>query len=163
MREIRDAVASDAAALAGIFFRAVHEGAAAQYSEAERRAWCPALPDADMFWHRLGGQTVLIALEGDGPAGFMTLTPDGVLDMAFVHPEKRGSGLAGELLSVLENRALSAGLGKLTARASHLARPFLRRNGWYEVGAVTVQRAGVAIEATNMARDLPVPARLTKK
>jgi putative acetyltransferase len=42
----------------------------------------------------------------------------------------------------------------LTARASHLARPFLERHGWEVVEPVTVERNGVTIHATNMSRDL---------
>ena len=154
MREIRDAVASDAAALAEIFYLAVHEGAATQYSPAERRAWCPSRPDPDRFWEGVRDQTILVAVTRAGAQGFMTLTGWGHLHMAFVRPEQRGTGLAGDLLAVLENRARAAGHARLTVRASHLARPFLARHGWQAGEPVTHMRDGVALCSTQMTRVL---------
>lgn len=154
MREIRRGRSADAPALVELFWRGVHEGAAPRYTEAQRRAWLPARPDPLAFAERLAPQEVFVAEEDGVAAGFMTLTRRGLLDLAYVAPEMRGTGLAGALLAVLENHARSRGLSQLTTRASDMARPFLARHGWYDVARAPQVRAGVVIPATQMARDL---------
>ncbi|WGH79090.1 GNAT family N-acetyltransferase [Jannaschia ovalis] len=155
---VRRGGAADAVALARIFWRAVHEGAAPRYDAAQRAAWLPAPPAPAAFADRLAPQAVVVADGRDDPIGFMTLGPSGHLDPAYVLPEWRGTGLADALLAVLLNHAATAGLTRLTTRASDMARPFFARHGWQVVAPAPRIRAGVVLPATDMAFDLP-PAR----
>lgn len=158
MLEVRQGRAGDVAALAEIFWRGVREGAAPRYSAAQRAAWLPERPAPEAMARRLAGLTVFVAESGGAPSGFMSLRPDGYLDLAFVLPEARETGAAGLLLAMLENHAAAAGLRGLRARASDMARPFLLRHGWRAVGRRMHDRGGVAIPATDMIRDF-APAR----
>ena len=80
----------DRAAAVYIFFRAVREGAAAFYDEAQRAAWAPS---SEPDWTRadkLLDQWCWIAEREGRPVGFMSLDRTGYLDMAFVLPEEMG-------------------------------------------------------------------------
>jgi len=147
---------ADAGGLARLFHRAVHEGTAPHYTEAERRAWSPEPPPPAVWARRLGGLVTLVAEAGGDPVGFMSLRPgDGYLDLAFVAPERRGTGLAARLLRAIEDEARQRGLRRLHVQASHLARPFLARNGWRFVSTGRVMRQGVSLTNHAMVRDLP--------
>ncbi|NNU78947.1 GNAT family N-acetyltransferase [Halovulum dunhuangense] len=141
----------DAAALAALFHRAVTQGAAAFYDDAQRAAWSPAPPDAESFAARLAPQTVFVAAEEGAALGFMSLTGAGHLDMAFVAPERMGTGLAGQLYDHVERAALKAGHARLTTDASHPARRFFARRGWRVLRRQAPVRNGVAL--TNFAME----------
>jgi len=148
---------ADRAACHGVFRRAVHEGAADAYDAAQRAAWAP---DTDPQGpDRLLDQWCLVAERAGRIAGFLSMTPAGHLDMAFVLPEEMGRGTAAALYDALEARARAAGLPRLTADASHLARPFLERRHWRVEAAESVERNGQYLDRFVMSRDLAgVPA-----
>lgn len=154
MREIRLAQASDLPALIEVFWRGVHEGAAPRYTPAQRRAWLPLRPEADVWAARLAGQAVFVAKEDAMCTGFFTLTSEGHLDFAYVLPEVRGTGTADALLALLMNHAQVRGLRRLTTRASDMARPFFLRHGWDIIGPEPQIRAGITVSSTRMARGL---------
>lgn len=157
---LRPYTAADRAACHAVFRRAVHEGAAGAYDAAQRAAWAPdAAPEGP---DRLLDQWCLVAERGGAIVGFLSMTPAGHLDMAFVLPEEMGRGTAAALLDALVARARAAGLGRLTCHASHLARPFLARRGWRVLASERVARNGQHLDRFAMARDLsaePADAR----
>ena len=120
----------DSASLAQIFFDAVREGSKNYYNNEQRRAWAPKAPDGPDWLARLSSQVVYVAEQDDSIAGFMTLQSDGCIDLAFVVPDQIGRGVAYQLYAAILAHAKSTGSGKLTAHASHLARPFFERQGW---------------------------------
>ncbi|MDJ0628620.1 MAG: GNAT family N-acetyltransferase [Rhodobacter sp.] len=136
---------ADAAALAEIFYRAVREGARSRYSDEQRRAWAPEQPDPQTWARRLEGLITVVAVAGGRPVGFMSLRPDGYLDLAFVLPKAMGRGVADALYQDLVAEARQRGIVTLTTEASHLARPFFLRQGWRLVSANTVARGDVKL------------------
>jgi putative acetyltransferase len=120
----------DRAAAALIYYRAIMEGTVGLIAEAERIAWAgssgpdPEEPD------KLLNQWCWIAEEHGRPTGFMSLCPDGLLDMAFVIPEVMGRGTAGALYDVLLAKAQLEGLSRLAVIASPCSRSFLLKRGW---------------------------------
>ena len=137
---------ADAEGIHAVFRAAVREGSAGRYSEAQRMAWASAdsMPESWPGW--LDGMDTLVAEDGEGIAGFMAATAEGYLDMAFVHPRWMGRGLAQALYDPLLAKARARGICRMTAHASHLARPFLARNGWRVDYPETVTRNGVALD-----------------
>lgn len=127
---IRPYHATDRATAKLIYFRAIREGTVAVLNEAQRTAWAPvdhpdfATPD------KLLDQWCWIAEENGVETGFMSLCPDGLLDMAFVIPEVMGKGTAAALYDTLLAKARAVGLPKLTVVASEFSRQFLLRRGW---------------------------------
>ncbi|WP_413876203.1 GNAT family N-acetyltransferase [Albidovulum sp.] len=154
MTGVRPYRAADRPAVAGVFYRAVHQGAAARYDDAQRRAWAPSPePDRDEP-DKLLSQWCWVAEDGRGIIGFMSLAPSGYLDMAFVLPEVMGKGVADALYAALISRARAEGLGLLTVRASHLARSFFERHGWHLDAADNLEADGQVYETFLMSLDL---------
>jgi len=154
---VRGMAPGEAGLLAEIFYRSVHEGAAAAYTPAERRAWAPEQPSPAAWAARLQGLQVWVAARAGRPVGFMALTEAGYLDLAFVLPDERGQGTAALLYQALETAARRQGLVRLTSEASHLARPFLTRRGWHEIRRQTVRRNGVDLTNFQMEKRLADP------
>lgn len=152
--EVRPYRADDRAACWSVFDRAVHEGAAAHYTPAERMAWSPGvLP------HLAGADKLLqgwtrVAVRGDRIVGFMTLDAAGELDMAYVLPEEMGRGTAQALYDAILDQARARGLARLTSHASLPARSFLMRQGWRCDAPDHVERGGQTLTRFAMSVDL---------
>jgi putative acetyltransferase len=132
MIRVRPYRAEDRAACAAVFHRAVHEGAAAAYSAEQRGDWAPSPVPDPARPHKLWSQTTWVSEAGGRITGFMSLTDEGHLDMAFVLPEVMGKGHAGALYDVLLDHARRAGHARLTVHASVYSRGFLMKRGWVE-------------------------------
>lgn len=145
---------ADAAEVHRVFVRAVREGAAGHYAEAERLAWAPVteLPASWPGW--LAGMATFVAEQDGRIAGFMALARDGLLDMAFVLPERMGTGVAGALHDRVLTEARALGLTRLRTEASHLARSFFLRRGWVEEARQEVVKQGVRLTNFRMYLDL---------
>ncbi len=152
---VRQYMSGDRAACALVFYRAVREGAAACYNEAQRNAWAPDdKPDLD-YPDKLLDQWCWVAERGGQVAGFMSLDRTGYLDMAFVLPEEMGRGTSAVLYDALIAQARSAGLTRLTVVASHLARRFFQKRGWRISWMQNLVADGQVYEVFRMYLDLP--------
>lgn len=149
-RSFRAAVPEDAPVLAALFHAAVHALPDALYGPAAREAWAPTPPDAEAFARRIRRAPPLLALEDGQPVGFMTLEPDGHLDLAYVHPDHQRRGVASALHARLLEDARRAGLARVHTEASRAARPFFEARGWVARGVEAVERAGVPLERWRM-------------
>lgn len=129
-RVIRPYRPEDRAAAKLIYRRAILEGTRDVIGEAERIAWAGTAETDPMTEDKLTAQWCWIAEEDGRPTGFMSLCPDGLLDMAFVIPEVMGTGTAGALYDVLLAKARAEGLTRLTVLASPLSKRFLVKRGW---------------------------------
>ncbi len=130
MATIRRFRPEDAAATRDVFVQAVREGCAGRYSQAERLAWVPD-PALTADWGPwLDRHLTLVAAEGLRITGFMMLERDGYLNMAFVCPDRMGTGLADRLYAALLDEARGLGLTRLTVLASRYAQGFFFRHGW---------------------------------
>ena len=127
---IRPYTAADRAAMVTVYYRAIREGAAAFYSEAERAAWATSsVPNPDKP-DKLLDQWCYVAEENGHLTGFMSMEPQGHLDMAFVLPEVMGNGTAAALYETLMAHARAGGLRHFTVKAAHQSSRFLARRGW---------------------------------
>jgi putative acetyltransferase len=152
---IRPCRVTDAPGLAALYHRAVREGAAAHYTEAQRAAWSPAPPNGEEWRRRLVEADTILAELADRLLGFMTLDlGTGWLDFAYVAPEAMGQGVAETLYAVLEGRARAAGLSRIETEASLLAERFFTRRGWLVEKRQEVERNGVRLPNAVMAKSL---------
>lgn len=135
----------DAPATATLFHASVHGLTKDHYDQAQREAWAPHVPETATWLKRLRSQSAFVAEQGGRIVGFMTLRPDGYLDLAFVAPGASRQGVASRLYDAINAEAKELGLTRLHAEASHLARPFFERQGWAVVKKQTVQRHGAAL------------------
>lgn len=148
---LRPITPTDLKDLHHIYYRAVHEGAAQQYSGVERTAWAPEETPRDDAFLRVLDQHAWIAEIADAqnkprPVGFITMDARGYIDLLFVLPEVMGHGVADALYAQVLDIARREGLGKLTTHASKLARPFLERRGWRVIASEAPLRHGVSME-----------------
>lgn len=151
IRRYRD---GEAPALHRIFYKAVRHGTAAFYSDAQRRAWAPSSRMPERWNARLVEQFTLVATVEGRIVGFMSLADHGYLDLAFVLPDHKSSGVGSRLYTEIESEARHQKLHFLTTEASHAARPFFLRHGWQDVEKQTVERHGVALENFRMEKAL---------
>jgi putative acetyltransferase len=151
---IRKATAEDFDATARLFFESVRRGTARHYSEDQRKAWAPDVPSPEDWRERLGAMDTWIAETGGKIVGFMSLMKSGHLDLAFVHPDWIGKGVAFRLYETLEAHARATGLTQLNSDASLLARPFFERQGWRVIQEQRPVRNGVELVNFRMEKNL---------
>jgi putative acetyltransferase len=84
----------------------------------------------------------------------MTLDDQGEIDLAYVRPDRIGSGVGHGLYVEIERLAIGRGLGKLTTRASELARPFFERHGWQREATQREIRGSLALTNHAMTKRL---------
>ena len=152
--EIRSYKPEDAVGLGRVFHRAVREGASARYDPVQVAAWSPEAPAGEIWAERLGAAETVVAEDKGRLLGFMTVNPDGYLDLAFVLPEAMGQGVADAIYAVLETRARAKGVGRLSTQASLLAEPFFARQGWSVLRYQEVEIGGVILKNAWMEKPL---------
>lgn len=134
----------DAAPTRAVFHAAVRIGAAGHYPEADLIDWSPS-PDPSPEWGPwLHSHFTVVSEDGARVTGFFMMEADGYLNMAFVLPECRGTGLADRLYQAILAEARARGLTRMTVVASRLARPFFARRGW-QLDPAYVPRPGIPI------------------
>ena len=122
-----------------VFFAAVRIGAAGHYTEQELIDWAPVdqMPAdwgdwLDRHVTYVGESDSTVETPDTSVSGFFMLERDGYLNMAFVRPNMRRTGLAGQLYAAILADAKALRLPRLTVIASRLATPFFRRAGWVD-------------------------------
>jgi putative acetyltransferase len=149
---IRRAVCGDFDALGRVMFDAVHADPS-PYSPAQRDAWLAA-PLSGADWQaRLAGQYGVVA-EQDTLTGFMTLRPDGYIDLAFVLPVARGTGLFRKLYAPIEGQAKTLGLGRLWTDASLMAQPAFAALGFGVLQHEVIEHGGQPLARARMEKRL---------
>lgn len=118
---IRPVTRADYACLGKIMYDAVHLGGS-PYSAAQRRAWMPHVPCGPAWEQRLSRQIVYVAQEAKMLCGFMSLDAAEV-DLAFILPAQRGTGLFRKLYLQIESWACVHNRPRLTTYASLTAQP----------------------------------------
>ena len=83
------------------------------------------------------------------PIGFMTMNPEGFIDLAFVSPSALGKGVGWKLYKVVEEKILNLGALVLSTEASMAARLFFERQGWYVIEEQTIVKYG-GVSLTNL-------------
>ena len=151
--QIRRANPADFSALGGVFHAAVRQGAG-QYTEAQRAVWSPAPRSGEAWAAHLGAQTVWLAEAGGEPLGFITLTPDGYIDLAYILAEAQGQGLFRRLYHAAETDARGLGIVRLWTDASLHAKGPFEAMGFAVTHAETVERGGERLARFRMEKTL---------
>lgn len=129
-------------------------GPRSRYDTAQSKIWAEHLPSPAEWKHRLAHQRVFVAREGAQVCGFMTLEQDGLIDLAFIHPDYQGTGLFSRLFQAIEMHARGAKIERLTVKASlNAAGPF-ERAGFTKVGRGTMPLTGAILERFYMEKTL---------
>ncbi|MEZ5924810.1 MAG: GNAT family N-acetyltransferase [Hyphomicrobiaceae bacterium] len=154
--QMRSYRSGDAAALAGIFRRAVAELGGRHYTSPQVAAWLGRAPDAEgMAARAADGRVVLVAVDdADRPVAFADLEPNGHVDLLFALPEVAGTGVAQSLVEALEVIARSHGMLRLFVEASEGAKGLFARQGFLMLGRNDFTLGGTAIHNYRMEKAL---------
>lgn len=150
---IREASEADAPLLGTIFLRAIREGPS-PYSDAQRAAWAPELPDPEEWAARLAAQRVAVAERDRAPVGFMTLARDGYIDLAFILPVARGQGNFAALCDRIEQWARGDNCPRLWTFASLMAEPAFCRAGFRVTDREEIDCEGQRLQRARMEKKL---------
>ncbi len=151
---VRPYAAADLDDLIALFRESVRQLARRDYSPEQILAWAPDEIDREAWALRLAASSTWVATHGNEAAGFVTLEPDGHLDMLYVHAAQQRLGIAGKLVDGLESSARSRGLTRLFTEASITAKPFFERRGFHVVETQRVARRGQKLTNYRMVRPL---------
>ena len=154
MLTIREFCPSDAEPLWGVFYSAVHQTAAADYTPQQLEAWAPASRDPAKWARRVGAMRPFVA-EVDGQvAGYADLQPAGLIDHFFVAAWAGRKGVGSALMLHVHGRAAGLGLRELFADVSLTARPFFQKFGFAVQEAHMADVRGVPLANFRMAKAL---------
>ena len=144
---VRRYIASDAAAVASIFNRAIADIASAAYTPEQIAAWLGGGMEAGETHVRCSdGRSVWVAVnDTDTAIAFIDLEDDGHIDMLFSQPEWAGRGIASALYEHLEASARQRGMARLYVEASEIAKPFFARKGFALLHRNDFTMDGVAV------------------
>ena len=150
---IRRAVSADYDALADVMFDAVRNGPSA-YSEEQRRAWVPYRRTGDEWTERLRTQTIFVSETAEQIVGFMSVTADGDIDLAYVRTSAQRTGIFRRLCRAVENQMSQTNEKRLRVHASLLAQPAFSAMGFSIVQKESVEIRGNAFKRFEMEKYL---------
>lgn len=128
----------DARVLTRLFYETVHS--VTDYTEAQKDAWAPQIPDDDSWNNMFLTSCTLVAEENGQILGFGNMDKSGYLDLLYVRPTHQRKGIATAICDGLE-RAIKA--SSFTTHASITARPFFEKRGYRVVKEQRVERKGL--------------------
>lgn len=150
---LRWATAADFDELGEVMFDAVRNGKS-RYSKAQRTAWTPEPRCGDEWEERLKGQAIILEAGGACVNGFLSLKPDGYIDLAFIRPAAQKSGLFRKLYREIERKAIEDGIKRLWTHASLMAQPGFSAMGFAIVTNERVEIAGETFDRFEMEKPL---------
>jgi putative acetyltransferase len=150
MITIRRYQPDDANALWAVYYSAIHQVAAADYTDEQTEAWAPTEFDPLKWAERMRGIAPFVA-ERDGTiVGYADLQPSGYIDHFFVAGGATRQGVGSRLMQQIHSTAISNGLESLFSNVSITARPFFERWGFEVEQAQSVTLRGVTFENFRM-------------
>ncbi len=143
--------AADAPLCAQIYSDAVRGVSGGPYSDNELAAWAPKVPSGREWSDRFRDSSGFLAYRGEKAVGFMLMTQDHHIDLAFVLPGERGQGTAAKLYDAILAETPSD--APFFTFASLFFRPFVERRGWRVTETQQVERNGETLTRFAMALD----------
>ena len=132
---------SDYIELGEVMFVAVREGRSL-YNEQQRTAWVTS-PRIGAEWdERLSQQNIALAISKGTIVGFMSLSEQGYLDLAYIRPEHQGTGIFRRLFNMINSLAVSQDQGRIWTHASLMAQPAFEAIGFETLSEESVSLNG---------------------
>ncbi len=143
-----------APALRAVYFSAIHETAARDYTPEQIAAWAPETYDESRWAARMAGIQPFIA-ERDGiVVGYADVQPNGYIDHFFVSAHAGRQGVGTALMQRIHAQAEATGLTSLFSDVSITARPFFERWGFAVEQEQSLVVAGLSLTNYRMRKPL---------
>lgn len=129
-----------------IFYDAVHQLAAKDYTAKPLDAWASLPIDFDYWQRRCKTKQPLVNKRDGRIIGFLEIDTDGHIDCAYVDPAHAGRGVMSEIMTEAKRIAANRRLEKLFAEVSKTAVPFFKRHDFVRIRDNTTMIRGIEIE-----------------
>ncbi|GAB3074028.1 GNAT family N-acetyltransferase [Bordetella muralis] len=154
LMKIRRFRQGDEAALFRVYFTAIHDVAAGDYSSEQVEAWAPPDLDMDLWANRIQGiQPFVVEIDGE-IVGYADVQQDGYIDHFFVSGAHQRQGIGARLMARIHEEAESLGLTELTANVSKTAEPFFSLYGFRVIARRFPVIRGVTLQNALMRKEL---------
>ncbi|MFM5342736.1 GNAT family N-acetyltransferase [Aeromonas veronii] len=130
-------------ALVSLFEQAVRRSGPEHYSAEQVEQWALGSQHPG-FVSQLREHHGWVAMVGDAPAGFVTLSADGHLSLLYVGAAHQRQGLGNLLLTTALAGARALGINAITTEASAFSYELFLRHGFTLTGVESVERGGVS-------------------
>lgn len=133
-----------------VFYSAIHQMCAKDYSKEQIQAWAPIDLDPSRWATKMHNIKPFIATLNDKIVGYADLQNDGKIDHFFVHGDHQAQGVARSLMGkIIQEAPIQQ---KLYSEVSHTAKPFYEKNGFKVVKVQAVNMHGVVLTNNIMER-----------
>lgn len=134
---IRKVSEKDIPAITQLFKETIEAVNSKDYNGEQIKVWSAGHIYTDRWINRLTSQYFIVAVIDEVIVGFGSITPEGYLDMMYVHKNYQGIGIAYALVDELLANASKNNLSIVTSDVSITAKPFFEKKGFT---VVTPQR-----------------------
>jgi len=128
--EIRQAESTDIVDITRLFFETIQTINSKDYTQEEIDDWSSWHSDYEKWNARITEQYFIVATFDSKIAGFASLATDGCVDLLYVHKDCQGQGIAGQLLSKLEKKAVEQNNREIYSEVSITAKAFFEKRGF---------------------------------
>lgn len=147
---IRHFRTGDESALYKVYFSAVHQIAARDYSPEQVNAWAPVEQDRELWGNRMHAIKPLVAELDDEIVGYADLQNSGHINHFFVSGFKPKLGIGSLLMNRILQDAKLLRLEKITADVSKTAESFFTRYDFVMLERRSLVRRGVVLQNVAM-------------
>jgi putative acetyltransferase len=128
--EIRQADSDDIVEITKLFYDTIQTVNSKDYPKEEIDDWSSWHTDYDKWSARISEQYFIVAILDSKIVGFASLAADGYLDFMFVHKDFQNQGIASQLLSELEQKAIEQSNQEVYSEVSVTAKSFFEKHGF---------------------------------
>ena len=128
--EIRQAKNDDIVEITRLFYETIQNINSRDYSQEEIDDWSSWYTDFDKWNTKIIEQYFVVATLDSKIVGFASLANDGYLDFMFVHKDYQNQGIASQLLSELEKKAIEQNNQEIYSEVSITAKTFFEKRGF---------------------------------
>ena len=127
---IRKAEITDLEKITHLFRETVLHINSKDYSQSQVEIWSSGADNTEKWKQRIEQQYFILAQMENQIVGFASISPDGYLDVFYVHKDFQKQGVAKALLKEIEKQAKIQKNKEITSEISITALPFFEKNGF---------------------------------
>lgn len=142
---LRKATEKDIPAIAQLFKETIETINSKDYSEKQVSVWSEGHTHTKRWILRLTSQYFIVAVVDEIITGIGSITPDGYLDLMYVHKDYQGKGIGSALLDELLTNAINNNLSLVKSDVSITAKTFFEKKGFAVDTAQKVQINGIEL------------------